>query len=42
MIRFDAVTKRYGPRAAVDAVSLEVRARRICVLLGDRAPASRR
>ena len=35
MIRFDAVTKRYGPRAAVDAVSLEVRARRICVLLGE-------
>jgi osmoprotectant transport system ATP-binding protein len=35
MIRFDAVTKQYGPRAAVDAVSLEVRARHLCVLLGE-------
>ncbi|MBO1076972.1 ABC transporter ATP-binding protein [Roseomonas marmotae] len=35
MIRFDGVTKRYGLLAAVDSVSLEVRARRICVLLGE-------
>jgi osmoprotectant transport system ATP-binding protein len=35
MIRFDAATKRYGARSVVDAVSLEVGARRICVLLGE-------
>jgi osmoprotectant transport system ATP-binding protein len=35
MIRFDAVTRRYGDRAAVDAVSLEVRAGHLCVLLGE-------
>jgi osmoprotectant transport system ATP-binding protein len=35
MIRFDRVTKRYGSRAVVDAVSLEVRKGGLCVLLGE-------
>ena len=35
MIRFDGATKRYGARTVVDTVSLEVRAGRICVLLGE-------
>jgi osmoprotectant transport system ATP-binding protein len=35
MIRFDRVTKRYGSRAVVDAVSLEVRRGGLCVLLGE-------
>jgi len=35
MIRFDRVTKRYGHRAVVDSVSLEVRKGGLCVLLGE-------
>ena len=35
MIRFEAVSRRYGDRAAVDAVSLEVPAGAFCVLLGE-------
>jgi osmoprotectant transport system ATP-binding protein len=35
MIRFDRATKRYGSRAAVDSVSLEVRKGGLCVLLGE-------
>lgn len=35
MIRFERVTKRYGQRAVVDAVSLEVRRGGLCVLLGE-------
>ena len=35
MIRFERATKRYGPRAAVDGVSLEVPEGTLCVLLGE-------
>lgn len=34
MIRFEGATKTYGSRRAVDAVSLEIRDGRFCVLLG--------
>ena len=35
MIRFEGATKTYGTRRAVDAVSLEIRDGRFCVLLGE-------
>ena len=35
MIRFEGATKTYGARRAVDAVSLEIRDGRFCVLLGE-------
>ncbi|MBI0435640.1 ABC transporter ATP-binding protein [Roseomonas sp. KE0001] len=35
MIRFEGVTRRYGERAAVDHVTLEVAKGRLCVLLGE-------
>ena len=35
MIRFEGVTRRYGDRAAVDRVTLEVPEGSICVLLGE-------
>lgn len=35
MIRFEGVTRRYGERAAVDHVTLEVAEGRLCVLLGE-------
>ncbi len=34
VIRFDGTTRRYGEVAAVDGVSLEVRERELCVLVG--------
>ncbi|HTZ50716.1 MAG TPA: ABC transporter ATP-binding protein, partial [Spirochaetia bacterium] len=34
MIRFDAVARRYGPVAAVDGVSLDIREQELCVLVG--------
>ncbi|MBE9603861.1 ABC transporter ATP-binding protein [Acetobacteraceae bacterium H6797] len=35
MIRFEKATKRYGQRSVVDAVSMEIPAGRLCVLLGE-------